>query len=110
MEPIKNFVCVAVTLVFVIQCALAQLTLTVSKDGRGNFTTITQAVAAAPVDNPRRTFIKIKAGVYDEHVIISKSKINLYLIGEGMNNTKITGNRSTSLGIRTFQTSTVRKY
>lgn len=83
MEPIKNLDCVAVTLVIVIQCVSAQLTLTVSKDGWGHFTTIFQAVAAAPDNNPRRTFIKIKAGVYDEHVIISQEKINLYLSARG---------------------------
>lgn len=74
MEPNKNLLYIAVTLIFVIQCALAQLTLMVSKDGLGNFTTISQAIAAAPNHSSGRTIIKIKAGIYYENMIITPTK------------------------------------
>ncbi|XP_075478861.1 pectinesterase-like [Primulina tabacum] len=109
MEPMfKNLICIALALIFVIQCALAKLTLIVSKDGQGNFTTITQAVAAAPNKSLQRTVIKIKAGVYYENIIITPQKINLYFIGDGMDVTKISGNKSAKMGWKTDQTATIR--
>ncbi|XP_073027937.1 pectinesterase-like [Primulina eburnea] len=108
MQQIKNLLYIAVTLIFVIHCALAQLTLIVSKDGRGNFTTITQAVAAAPNTSHQRTVIKIKAGVYYENINITQEKINLYFIGEGMDVTKISGNKSAGMGLKTKETATVQ--
>uniref|UniRef100_A0A0E0BGA5 Pectinesterase n=1 Tax=Oryza glumipatula TaxID=40148 RepID=A0A0E0BGA5_9ORYZ len=65
-------------------------TVVVCKDGSGNFTTITQALGAAP---PRGKFgIFVKAGVYEETVNITRADVVLW--GEGIGKTVITGSRS----------------
>ncbi|XP_052309273.1 pectinesterase-like [Populus trichocarpa] len=77
--------------------------------GSGKFRTITEAVAAAP----NNTFasngyyvIYVVAGVYKEYVSIPKSKKYLMMIGAGINQTVITGNRSVDDGWTTFNSAT----
>ncbi|KAI3962012.1 hypothetical protein MKW92_003295 [Papaver armeniacum] len=81
----------------------------VNQDGSGNFTTINEAVAAAP--NKTRIadgyfLIYIKSGVYQENVDIVKNKRNIMMIGDGINKTIITGNRSVGGGSTTFRSAT----
>ncbi|XP_010253281.1 PREDICTED: probable pectinesterase/pectinesterase inhibitor 41 [Nelumbo nucifera] len=82
----------------------------VSQDGSGNFTTINDAVAAAP-NNTKASkgyfVIYIAAGVYEEYVSIAKNKKNLMMIGDGINQTVITGNRSVVDGWTTFNSATL---
>ncbi|XP_062089037.1 probable pectinesterase/pectinesterase inhibitor 7 [Humulus lupulus] len=83
--------------------------VTVSQDGTGNFTTINDAVAAAP--NKTQVsggyfVIHVKAGVYEEYVSIAKNKRYLMMIGDGINQTVITGNRSVVDGWTTFKSAT----
>lgn len=81
----------------------------VSQDGTGNFTTINDAVAAAPnnTDGTRGYFlIYVTAGVYEEYVSIAKNKKYLMMIGDGINQTVITGNRSVVDGWTTFNSAT----
>ncbi|XP_062021687.1 probable pectinesterase/pectinesterase inhibitor 20 [Rosa rugosa] len=88
---------------------LVRETVTVSQDGSGNFTTITDAVAAAPVNTKGLNgyfLIYIKAGVYEEYVNIANTKNYLMMIGEGINQTVITGNRSVVDGWTTFNSAT----
>ncbi|KAI3449455.1 hypothetical protein Pfo_006120 [Paulownia fortunei] len=80
----------------------------VSQDGSGNFTAINDAVAAAPnnTDGTNGYFlIYITAGVYEEYVSISKNKKYLMMIGDGINQTIITGNHSFVDGWTTFNSS-----
>nr|XP_019070403.1 pectinesterase/pectinesterase inhibitor PPE8B-like isoform X3 [Solanum lycopersicum] len=79
----------------------------VSKDGTGNFNTIAGAILAAPDHSVKPFFIKIKKGTYEEYIRVEKKKINIVLIGEGMDNTIITGNRSFVDGNKTYDTATV---
>ncbi|XP_027770756.1 probable pectinesterase 56 [Solanum pennellii] len=79
----------------------------VSKDGTGNFNTIAGAILAAPDHSVKPFFIKIKKGTYEEYIRVDKKKINIVLIGEGMDNTIITGNRSFADGYKTYDTATV---
>ncbi|BBH06602.1 Plant invertase/pectin methylesterase inhibitor superfamily, partial [Prunus dulcis] len=75
--------------------------VTVSQDGSGNFTTISDAVEAAPNNSaPSKGYflIYIKAGVYEEYVTIDKKKKYLMMIGDGINQTVVTGNRSVKGG------------
>lgn len=77
----------------------------VSQDGTGNFTTITDAVAAAP--NKTRAengyfLIYVTAGVYEEYVLVDKNKRYVMMIGDGINQTVITGSRSVVDGWTTF--------
>lgn len=46
----------------------------VSKDGSGDFKTITEAVDSVPSGNSKRVIIYIKGGVYQEKVTIDRSK------------------------------------
>ncbi|GFZ04578.1 plant invertase/pectin methylesterase inhibitor superfamily [Actinidia rufa] len=81
----------------------------VCQDGSKNFTTIGDAVAAAPVnaDGSNGYFlIYVMEGVYEEYVAIAKNKKYLMMIGDGINQTIITGNRSFVDGSTTFNSST----
>ena len=77
----------------------------VNPDGSGNFTTITDAVAAAPNNTGGSNgffVIYVVAGVYEEYVSIPKYKQHLMMIGHGINQTIITGNHSVGGGYTTF--------
>nr|XP_043636959.1 pectinesterase-like [Erigeron canadensis] len=79
--------------------------VTVDKNGKGNYTTVAEAVAAAPKKSDQRYTIKITAGVYDENVEIPKKKTNIMFIGDGRSNTIITGNKNVAGGGVTTSTS-----
>ncbi|KAG7595607.1 Pectinesterase inhibitor domain [Arabidopsis suecica] len=83
--------------------------VTVSQDGTGNFTNITAAVAAAPnnTDGSAGFFlIYVTAGIYEEYISIAKNKRYLMMIGDGINQTVVTGNRSVVDGWTTFNSAT----
>lgn len=81
----------------------------VSLTGDGHFKTINASIEAAPKNSKTRHVILVKAGVYNENLDIPKSKTNLVLMGEGMDKTIITGNRSVVDGWTTFRSATVGK-
>ncbi|KAJ7972990.1 Pectinesterase [Quillaja saponaria] len=83
--------------------------VTVSQDGTGNFSTINDAIAAAPNKSASTSgyfLIFVTAGVYEEYVSIAKKKNNLMIIGAGINQTIITGNHSVVDGWTTFNSAT----
>jgi pectinesterase len=86
--------------------------VTVSQDGSGNFTTINDAITAAP-NNSAITdgyfLVYVTAGVYEEYVSIAKNKRYLMMIGDGINQTIITGNRSFVDNSTTFNSATFGK-
>ncbi len=59
----------------------------VAKDGKGNFTTIQEALNAIASDNVKRHIIYIRNGIYNEKLYIEKS--NVALIGEDKDSTRI---------------------
>ncbi|XP_021805089.1 probable pectinesterase/pectinesterase inhibitor 7 [Prunus avium] len=83
--------------------------VTVSQNGTGNFSTINDAIAAAP-NNSASTdgyfLIYVTAGVYEEYVSIAKNKRYLMMVGDGINQTILTGNRSVVDGWTTFNSAT----
>ena len=81
----------------------------VASDGTGTFTTIMDAVLAAPDYSMKRYVIYIKKGVYYENVEIKKKKWNLMMIGDGMDATVVSGNRSYVDGWTTFRSATFGK-
>ncbi|PKA62233.1 Pectinesterase 3 [Apostasia shenzhenica] len=81
--------------------------LVVAKDGSGNFTTVGEAVAAAPNNSATRFVIYIKAGGYFENVEVGKNKINLMFVGDGMWKTVIKASRNVVDGWTTFRSATV---
>ncbi|KAJ9180291.1 hypothetical protein P3X46_008558 [Hevea brasiliensis] len=81
----------------------------VNKKGTGNFTTINDAVAAAPNNTAIGSgyfVIYVMKGLYHEYVSIPKNKQNIMMIGDGIGNTVITGNRSVVDGWTTFSSAT----
>lgn len=87
-------------------------TVTVSQDGTGNYTTINEAVAAAPNNSVASSgyyLIHVTAGVYEEYVVVAKNKKYLMMVGDGINQTVITGNHSVDDGWSTFNSSTLGK-
>ncbi|XP_047164243.1 probable pectinesterase/pectinesterase inhibitor 7 [Vigna umbellata] len=83
--------------------------ITVSKDGSGNFTTLHDAITAAPNKSSSTSgyfLIYVTAGVYEENVSIDKEKTYLMIVGDGINKTIITGNRSVVDGWTTFNSAT----
>ncbi|CAL5330167.1 unnamed protein product [Camellia sinensis] len=82
----------------------------VSKDGSWNFTTISDAVAAAPNNTANNTgyfMIYVVKGVYEEYVSIAENKQYLMMVGDGINKTVITGNHSVVDGWTTYGSATV---
>ncbi|OAY83957.1 putative pectinesterase/pectinesterase inhibitor 45 [Ananas comosus] len=80
---------------------------TVANDGNGNFTTISAAVQAAPSFSSEKYVIYIKAGVYQENVIVDVTKKNIVLLGDGADKTMISSNRSVDGGVPTDHTGTL---
>ncbi|KAG7576764.1 Pectinesterase inhibitor domain [Arabidopsis thaliana x Arabidopsis arenosa] len=73
-----------------------------------NFTTITDAIAAAPNNTrPEDGYFVIYAreGVYEEYIVVPINKKNLMLIGDGINKTIITGNHNVVDGWTTYNCS-----
>ncbi|CAI8583940.1 unnamed protein product [Vicia faba] len=79
----------------------------VAANGSGDFKTVTEAVAAAPLKSSKRFVIKIKSGVYKENVEVPKKKINIMFLGDGKTSTFITGDRNVVDGSTTFHSATV---
>ncbi|XP_073152630.1 pectinesterase-like [Henckelia pumila] len=80
--------------------------LVVAKDGSGNFSTVNAALSAAPNNSNTRFVIYVKTGAYFEYVDMGSSKKMIMLLGDGIQNTWIKGNRSVGDGWTTFQSST----
>lgn len=81
----------------------------VAKDGSGKYRTIQAAVDAYKV-NTKRVVIYIKAGVYNEQVIVPKKATFLTFVGDG-DATIITGSRNVfkMKGMTTFLSATLSK-
>jgi len=78
----------------------------VAKDGSGQFKSIAAALAAYPKNLRGRYVIYVKAGIYDEHIIVTKDQTNVFIYGDGPKKTIVTGKKSYRDGITTFQTAT----
>lgn len=76
----------------------------VAKDGSGTYTTISDAVEAAPSTSSSRIIIYVKEGVYKENVQVLKP--NIMIIGDGPLSTIITGNLNVKDGTPTTKTAT----
>ncbi|MEV5353366.1 pectinesterase family protein [Streptomyces sp. NPDC052693] len=63
--------------------AAAATTLTVAKDGSGQYTTVQAAVNAVPANNPSRVVIAVKPGTYRELVKVPAGKPHVTIQGTG---------------------------
>ncbi|CAA3010268.1 pectinesterase-like [Olea europaea subsp. europaea] len=84
-----------------------QFDLVVAKDGSGNFTTINEALSAAPNNRDKRFVIHIRGGTYYEYVEVERRKSMIMFVGDGIGKTLIKGNRNVADGWTTFRSSTV---
>lgn len=89
------------------------LDVVVAKDGSGQFKSIQSAIDAATETSnfTNRYVIYVKAGLYNEQVIVPKTATGMVLLGDGPGVTIITGNRSvvTTPGVTTFFSPTLSK-
>ncbi|GKQ36962.1 pectinesterase family protein [Streptomyces sp. A012304] len=63
--------------------AAAATTLTVAKDGSGQYRTVQAAVNAVPANNPSRVVIQVKPGTYRETVRVTANKPHVTIQGMG---------------------------
>lgn len=85
----------------------------VDQNGAYDFTTINDAIAAAPDKSTAANgyfLIFVTAGIYTESVVVPKSKRYVLMIGEGNNRTIITGNKNVVDGSTTFNSATVSEF
>ncbi|PPS20182.1 hypothetical protein GOBAR_AA00384 [Gossypium barbadense] len=80
--------------------------LIVALDGSGNFTTIGDAVAAAPIHS-YEFVIYIKAGAYLENIEVEMEKTMVMFVGDGIGKTVVKANRNVADGHTTFRSATV---
>ncbi|XP_023533011.1 probable pectinesterase/pectinesterase inhibitor 61 [Cucurbita pepo subsp. pepo] len=84
-----------------------QADIVVAKDGSGKFTTVAEAIEAAPSSSGRRIVIYIKAGKYEEENLkVGRKKTNLMFVGDGKGITVISGGKSVFDKVTTFRTAT----
>lgn len=65
------------------------ITITVAKDGSGDFTTVQSAINSVRDLGPGEALIKIKSGIYKEKIVIPSSKHWITIEGENKDNTII---------------------
>ena len=70
--------------------AAAAYDMVVAQDGSGDYTTVQAALDAIPDFHHARTTIFIKAGTYDEKLVLIKSKHHVTLVGEDRDTTILT--------------------
>ncbi|KQT16134.1 pectin esterase [Chryseobacterium sp. Leaf404] len=86
----KNFLTVIsafVILLIVFSFKTSDRTIVVSKDGKGDFKTIQEAVNSVENNTENRTKIIIKPGTYREKITVDVAKSPITLIGENAENT-----------------------
>lgn len=83
--------------------------IVVSKDGKGQFTSIQEAVLSVRDYKPTRTTIYVKDGVYEEKLLIPANKCDITIIGQSQTGVVIThGDYAKLNNMGTFRTWTVR--
>ena len=65
----------------------------VAQDGSGDYTTITEAITAAPANRVKPWLIFVKEGTYTGHHLIPANKPYIYLIGQGKDKVFISDSR-----------------
>lgn len=83
--------------------------IVVAKDGSGKYKTIGHALNAVPKKSKKRFVIYVKKGVYYENVMVQKTQWNVMMIGDGMNETIVSGSLNVVDGTPTFSSATFGK-
>lgn len=80
--------------------------VTVAKDGTGDVKSINEAVKRIPAKSKSRFVIYVKAGLYEETVLMDKTLWNVMIYGDGQGKTVIAAGKNFIDGTRTFETAT----
>lgn len=79
----------------------------VAKDGSGQYKSINDALKAYPPKLKGRFVIYVKAGVYEEKVTVDKNKPNVFIYGDGIGKTIVTGKLNNGkMKVKTMNTAT----
>lgn len=68
--------------------------LTVSQHGNGHYKTVQAAIDAVPLNNTRRTVIRVLPGIYRQPVYVAKTKNLITLVGLCPQDTILTWNNT----------------
>lgn len=90
IKNFKTFSIFSIALLSLLSFKTNDKIIVVSKDGKGSFTTVQQAIDAVENGSSTRTKILIKAGVYKEKLTVAETKGPILLEGENPENTIIT--------------------
>lgn len=90
LRNLTSFSILPIVLLSLLSFKAIDKTIVVSKDGKGNFTTVQQAIDAVENGSSSRTKILIKAGIYKEKITVPETKGSILLEGENPQNTIIT--------------------
>lgn len=86
----------AILLIFMLSTCIfssfSQKRVTVSQDGKGDYSSVQQAFDAIPPGNIDPVMVFVKKGIYREVVVLDARKNNVSLIGENKDNTIISFN------------------
>ncbi|KAI9092321.1 hypothetical protein K1719_027821 [Acacia pycnantha] len=73
----------------------------VSKDGDGDFGSVSEAIEKAPEFSDEPYTIQVRSGTYNEYVVVRPEKTNIKLVGDGPSLTRIVGSHhGTTLDVR----------
>ncbi|KAL4191106.1 hypothetical protein AMTRI_Chr07g28040 [Amborella trichopoda] len=93
-------------------CMLSNSLDMVAMDGSGGYTKITEAVIEVPnwTTEGEKWVILVREGVYKENVEVRREKINIMMMGEGMEKIVIIGSRNIVDGFSIFKSSTLCEF
>ena len=77
-------------------CSNGTINIIVSKDGSGNYTSVSEAIRNAPDWSHQPYIVHVLAGIYEEYIFIPPSKINIKLLGHGSNHTILVAHQNGS--------------
>lgn len=83
-----------------------KIDVTVASDGSGDVKTVNEAVVMVPKKSLKVFVIYVKSGVYNENVVMDKSKWNVMIYGDGKGKTIISGGKNFVDGTPTYETAT----
>ncbi len=75
---------------FTTQTPASDIMKVVSKDGKGNYTTVQAAFDSVPDNYTGKYFIYVRKGTYKEKLLLSANKLNVVLAGESRDSTILT--------------------
>ncbi|KAJ9158644.1 hypothetical protein P3X46_024209 [Hevea brasiliensis] len=78
----------------------------VAQDDSGQFVNISAALSAYPKHLKGRYVIYVKAGIYHEHVTVTRKHPNVFIYGDGPKKTIVIGKKSFASGVNTWRTAT----